>query len=604
MAPSVQAFSDTERIVVPKSAGMTVVSIYHQQFNCLKITALKDLLRRNFLILNLDDLVHKCVKACYNCAATRDEKHIQAPMSSVTPPETFGLQFATDVIEREKQKILTLRETATSYTWAKLIKNETADELESGLRYLFAQAGPPNATRARTCRTDNAKSFVSLSNNKALMDIGVTIDLCNAQNKNGNPVAERNNSEVQNAILNISPAGGQISECELAEAISALNAKPRWTGMSSSELWTGRDMLSGSTLNFTQTDIIKRQHSKRAARHLRPDLPSKTFAIGDIVFSNSDRSKLKARDKLIVREDIGNGQYRLDRLCGKSTYITTTVKPDFDLYTVEKAEETRPTEPEKSVSWNDSNTVINNDDETPTPDRDIPTNIINPPRSGPVTRSSLPQRQRQESPPKRRLLPPAPGKAAGYNPQPEHQAQTDFQPAVTYLITPSYVPDNVVIAPPTAEDPPPTEPDGPADPTSSDTDSDDTEGEGFLTPTGSPQPTDDSEHSDPSHTDQDEIPVQESSNEDTPQAGPSTRTPQRPKVKTRPGKRPRSSPLVPKTAKRPRSALKRIADHNSGPLAADPGHRAQPPLDAEQDARPRLTSRSGRPLKPPDKLIL
>ena len=37
MSPSVQAFSDTERIVVPKTAGMTVVSIYHQQFNCLEI---------------------------------------------------------------------------------------------------------------------------------------------------------------------------------------------------------------------------------------------------------------------------------------------------------------------------------------------------------------------------------------------------------------------------------------------------------------------------------------------------------------------------------------------------------------------------------------
>ena len=197
-----------------------------------------------------------------------NEKHIQAPMSSVTPPETFGLQFATDVIEREKQKILTLRETATSYTWAKLIKNETAEELESGLRYLFALAGPPNATRARICRTDNAKSFVSLSNNKTLTDIGVTIDLCNAQNKNENPVAERNNSEVQNAILNISPTGGQIAECELAEAISALNAKLRWTGMSSSELWTGRDMLSGSTLNFAPNDIIQRQHSQRGASNL------------------------------------------------------------------------------------------------------------------------------------------------------------------------------------------------------------------------------------------------------------------------------------------------------------------------------------------------
>merc|ERR1712020_630471 len=240
--------------------------------------------------LNLDDLVHKCIRACYNCAATRDEKHIQAPMSSVTPPETFGQQFATDVIDREKQNIITLRETATSHTWAKFVKNETAEELEAGLRCLFALVGPSNATRARICRTDNAKSFISLFKNKSLIDIGVTIDLSNAQNKNGNPVAEKNNREVQNAILSVTPAGGQISELELSKAISALNAKLRWTGMSASELWTSRDMTSGALLKFSQQDIIKKQRSNRAATHLRPNLPSKEFAVGEIVFSNSDRS--------------------------------------------------------------------------------------------------------------------------------------------------------------------------------------------------------------------------------------------------------------------------------------------------------------------------
>ena len=126
---------------------------------------------------------------------------------------------------------------------------------------MFALAGPSNATRSRTCRTDNAKSFTSLFKNKSLADIGVNIDLSNANNKNGNPVAEKNNREVQDAILSITPAGGQISERELSEAISALNAKPRWTGMSASELWTGRDMMSGKPLNFSQEDIIGRHHS-------------------------------------------------------------------------------------------------------------------------------------------------------------------------------------------------------------------------------------------------------------------------------------------------------------------------------------------------------
>ena len=128
-------------------------------------------------------------------------------MSSVTPPKAFGQHFATDVIERETQKILTLRETATSYTWAKFIPNETATELEAGLRCLFALARPPNATQVCMCRADNAKGFISLSNNKALSDIGVAIDISNPENKIGNTVAEKFNQKVQNAILGSRPIG-------------------------------------------------------------------------------------------------------------------------------------------------------------------------------------------------------------------------------------------------------------------------------------------------------------------------------------------------------------------------------------------------------------
>ena len=335
---------------------------------------------------------------------------------------------------------------------------------------------------------------------------------------------------------------------------------------------------------------------------------------------------------------------------------TPTVKPDFDLYTVEKAEETPPTEPEKTVSWSNSDTVINNEDETPTPDRDIPTRATHPPRSGPVTRSSRPQgqrqeplrlqRQRQEPLPKKRLLPPAPGKAAGYNPQPDHQTQSDLQPTVTYLITPSYVPDIAVMAPPTAEDPPPTESDGPADPTSSDTDSDDTEGEGFLTHTGSPQPTDDSAHNDPEPTDQSESPEpqddpehndpgrtdrSESSEQETPgedppqsnpqaQAGPSSKPDPRPDAqpaapyasifrknprKKAPIKRNRSTSHPPPTL--PTPGHKTCIHPKKQPRSAqlpppEPDQHDEPPPATDREARPRRTSRSGRTLLQPSKL--
>ena len=155
-------------------------------------------------------------------------------------------------------------------------------------------------------------------------------------------MAEKANREVQDAILGGAPSGGPITEAQLAAAMSALNALTRWTGMSATELWTGRDMITGKPLKFSQEDIIKQQNSNRAATHKNPELPSPKFALGEVVFSNSDRSKLKARDKLIVRADLGSGQYQLDRVCSKSGYITSTVKPAYDLYGVNRAELTDP----------------------------------------------------------------------------------------------------------------------------------------------------------------------------------------------------------------------------------------------------------------------
>ena len=98
-------------------------------------------------------------------------------------------------------------------------------------------------------------------------------------------------------------------------------------------------MTSGRPLQFSQEDIINKQHKRRAAKHRNPEIPLPVFALGDIVFSNADRSKIKERDKLIIREDLGNGQYRLDRVCGKSGYTTSTIKPACDLYGVSKSED-------------------------------------------------------------------------------------------------------------------------------------------------------------------------------------------------------------------------------------------------------------------------
>ena len=254
----------------------------------MEITPLKELLRRHFFALGLDKAVSTYVNSCLACAANRDKKHTIQPMSSVEPPKFFGEQFAADVIKRNKQKILLLRETATSYTWAKLVPSEKAVALEEGFRHLFAQVRPPNAARPSTCRVDNAKSLESITLNKKLEDLGVAFDLGNKANKNSNPVAEKANKEMHAALRSTLPnTGSKISEAQLQAAVANLNAKPRWSTMSALELWTQRDMVTGETLWFSQEDIIAEQNRRRQASHPQEADPLPRFKPGDIVFSNS-----------------------------------------------------------------------------------------------------------------------------------------------------------------------------------------------------------------------------------------------------------------------------------------------------------------------------
>ena len=331
LAPSVTEFSTTPRFVVPQAAALSIIAVFHQQFDCLPQTPLKNLLRRHFFIFKLEELTQKFVQSCYRCAPNQRKEKVIMPMSSVPPPTNFGEQFATDIVSRFCQKILVLRETATSFTWAKLVANEQKTTLEEGLRNLFSQVRPPMAIRPSVCRVDNAAAFKSLADNDCLKDLGIRLDKALAKNKNSNPVAEKANQELHECITAVS-SGQKITSDQLATAVSRLNSKPRWSKLSAIELWTGRDMITGESLTFDQGDIIKSQQERRLRSHPEVEDQTPRFKENDIVFCNSEKNKLKTRDQLVVREELDNGMYRLDRIHKNSGRVTKAFIPGRDLY--------------------------------------------------------------------------------------------------------------------------------------------------------------------------------------------------------------------------------------------------------------------------------
>ena len=91
-------------------------------------------------------------------------------------------------------------------------------------------------------------------------------------------------------------------------------------------------MITGETLIFNQEDIIKAQQERRQKSHPSLNTPEPEFKNGDIVFCNAEGSKLKARDKLVVREKLENGIYYLDRIHQNSGRVTKAYLPARELY--------------------------------------------------------------------------------------------------------------------------------------------------------------------------------------------------------------------------------------------------------------------------------
>ena len=123
--------------------------------------------------------------------------------------------------------------------------------------------------------------------------------------------------------------------------------------------------------------------------------------------------------------------------------------------------------------------------------------------SSPVSKTSAPQRLRAASH-TRRHIPPAPGRAANYRPQLEHLPQDSPEPIIEYLMIPYHESYTEEDTQPTTASPPQRTPEE-QEPVTSDTDSENSGGDVFLSPGESPNqnsPNDSSDHNDPEQTNQ------------------------------------------------------------------------------------------------------
>ena len=296
-----------ECIVVPVSVLSGLLSSLHLQLSHPTCFQLKKVFSMYFFSLNINSALKCIYDSCHFCASLRKIPSQFHSQSSSDPPQGIGVNFAGDILKRNKQKILVLRETVSSYTMSTHVVDEKGPTIRDAVILLLASIIPLDGVSQ--VRVDPGPGMVSLVNDEVLSRYGIFFEQGRTKNVNKNPVAESAIEELGGEIARHQPNGGQLSPLSLAIVTSALNSRIRYGGMSAREVWTQRDQYTNCQLPVCDAKLIDTQHKLREDNHPHSAKskagnssysPSDDIKIGDIIYIMSDKVKGEARDRYLV----------------------------------------------------------------------------------------------------------------------------------------------------------------------------------------------------------------------------------------------------------------------------------------------------------------
>ena len=297
-----------ELIVVPREVLPGLCMALHIKLRHPTAHQLKQVMQRQFFALDLDEAVQEPSAHCHECVS-----FVRLPKSlveqSTTPPPPSALRlFSADILRRDQLYILVVRESVTSYTWAKLVTDEGATSIRDALIELCAgmvpSTGPPAIIKA-----DCASAFRSLSPNDAqLLAYNIVIELGREKNPNKNPIADKAIQELEHELLR-EPLHERLSQAKLAGVIARLNARCRRRGLSAHEMLFARDQQTAERLPVDDETLIQEQHETRSANHessARAKAPGADqraeplVHVGDIVYLTYDGGKHEVRPRYVI----------------------------------------------------------------------------------------------------------------------------------------------------------------------------------------------------------------------------------------------------------------------------------------------------------------
>ena len=297
-----------ECIIVPKQLLPGLLHALHIKLDHPSLHHLKQVVSRYFFALDMDRSLEEVTSSCHLCASLRKVPHTLLEQSTSEPPAAIGTSFCADVMRHNRQFVLVLRETVTSFTTATIIENEEHSTLRDNLIRLCIERRPLQGPLA-IIRTDPAPGFLSIKDDPFLSQHRICLEIGRRKNPNKNPVAERAIQELELELLHQDPSVNPVSPLTLSLAVSRLNSRLRHNGLSSREMWSQRDQFTNSRISVDDEKLILEQQKRRQENHPASEkskapkgypIPVPSLAIGDIVYLYADRNKHQGRDRYIV----------------------------------------------------------------------------------------------------------------------------------------------------------------------------------------------------------------------------------------------------------------------------------------------------------------
>ena len=177
---------------------------------------LQRLMTRYFYTVGHQRIISEVLDNCHICLSL---KQLPKELFPETTGEIvgFGSHFACDIMVRNAQKIVWIREKLTQFTHAKILESETGESIMMAFIPLIADKIPEQGT---IVRTDNASTFqkleaMSINHNSWLRKYQIRIELGETFNHNRNPIAENLVKEAHEEMNKAGYAAKTLDDIEL-----------------------------------------------------------------------------------------------------------------------------------------------------------------------------------------------------------------------------------------------------------------------------------------------------------------------------------------------------------------------------------------------------